>query len=183
MANKLKKNDLTSLFPNLVEVLDAYGKTLVEKYRQGLTDGDHIATGNLYRSVSSEVTLNGQSFIVEFRMPEYGEYLEQGTKPHFPPWSDPNEGIWAWVRAKRIAYRRDDQGRLPTEKQLSYLIARKISEEGTPATHLWEKANALTFNEWNKLIDEAINMDLNENLEEILQTLNQKTKVRSRKKR
>lgn len=171
MANKLKKNDLTSLFPNLVEVLDAYGKTLVERYREGLIDGDHIATGNLFNSVSSEVTLNGQSFIVEFRMPEYGEYLEQGTKPHFPPLT----AIENWIRAKRIVPRQDTQGKLPTEKQLSYLIARKISEEGTPATHLWEKANALTFNEWNKLIDEAISMDLNENLEEILQTLNQKT--------
>lgn len=179
MANKLKKNDLTSLFPNLVEVLDAYGKTLVERYREGLIDGDHIATGNLFNSVSSEVTLNGQSFIVEFRMPEYGEYLEQGTKPHFPPL----DAIENWIRVKRIVPRQDTQGKLPTERQLAFLIGRKISEEGTPATHLWEKANALTFNEWNKLIDEAINMDLNENLEEILQTLNQKTKVRSRKKR
>lgn len=179
MANKLKKNDLTSLFPNLVEVLDAYGKTLVERYQEGLIEGDHIATGNLFNSVSSEVTLNGQSFIVEFRMPEYGEYLEQGTKPHFPPLT----AIENWIRAKRIVPRRDQQGKLPTEKQLSYLIARKISEEGTPATHLWEKANALTFNEWNKLIDEAISMDLNENLEEILQTLNQKTKTRSKRRR
>lgn len=178
MANKLKKNDLTSLFPNLVEVLDAYGKTLVERYREGLIEGDHIATGNLYRSVSSEVTLNGQSFIVEFRMPEYGEYLEQGTRPHFPPTNQ----ILSWIRAKRIVPRRDQQGKLPTEKQLSYLIARKISEEGTPATHLWEKANALTYNEWNKLIDEAIAIDLNLNLEEILQSLNQKTKAPRRRR-
>ena len=111
-------------------------------------------------------------------MPEYGEYLEQGTKPHFPPLT----AIENWIRVKRIVPRQDTQGKLPTEKQLSYLIARKISEEGTPATHLWEKANALTFNEWNKLIDEAINMDLDENLEEILQTINQKTNVKRRKR-
>lgn len=177
MAKLNKKNDLVQLFPNLVEVLDAYGKTLVEKYRQGLTDRDHIATGNLYRSVSSEVTLNGQSFIVEFRMPEYGEYLEQGTNPHFPPLN----AIENWIRVKRIVPRPDSQGRLPTEKQLAYLIGRKIDERGTKGTHIWEKANQLTYNEWNKLIDEAITLDLNENLEEILQTLNQKTKARPRK--
>ena len=178
MANLNKKNDLVQLFPNLVEVLDAYGKTLVEKYRQGLTDGDHIATGNLYRSVSSEVTLNGQSFIVEFRMPEYGEYLEQGTKPHFPPLN----AIENWIRVKRIVPRPDSQGRLPTEKQLAYLIGRKIDERGTKGTHIWEKANQLTVNEWNKLIDQAITLDLNENLAEIIQTLNQKTKVRRKKR-
>ena len=77
MANKLKKNDLTQLFPNLIEVLDAYGKTLVERYQEGLIEGDHIATGNLYRSVSSEVTLNGQSFIVEFKMPNTGNILNR----------------------------------------------------------------------------------------------------------
>ena len=177
MAKLNKKNDLVQLFPNLVEVLDAYGKTLVEKYRQGLTDGGHIATGNLYRSVSSEVTLNGQSFIVEFRMPEYGEYLEQGTKPHFPPL----DAIENWIRVKRIVPRPDSQGRLPTEKQLAYLIGRKIDERGTKGTHIYEKANALTYNEWNKLIDEAITLDLNENLQEIIQTLNQKTKVRKKR--
>ena len=177
MANKLKKNDLTQLFPNLIEVLDAYGKTLVERYRQGLEDGDHIATGNLYRSVSSEVTLNGQSFIVEFKMPEYGEYLEQGTKPHFPPIN----AIEGWIRAKRIVPKRDQQGKLPTEKQLAFLIARKISEDGTERTGIYEKANELTYNEWNRLIDEAIAMDLNLNLEEILQSLNQKTVPRRRR--
>lgn len=177
MAN-LKKTDLTQLFPNLVEVLEAYGKTLVERYRQGLEDGDHIASGNLYRNVRSEVVLNGQSFIVEFIMPDYGEYLEQGTKPHFPPINQ----ILNWIRVKRIAPRQDSQGRLPTEKQLAYLIARKISEDGTKRTGIYEKANELTYREWNKLIDEAINMDLELNLEEILQSLNQKT-VRPRRRR
>lgn len=173
-----KNAELAKLFPNLVEVLDAYGKTLVEKYRQGLEDGDHIATGNLYRSVTSEVTLNGQSFIVEFKMPEYGEYLEQGTKPHFPPIN----AILGWIKAKRIVPRQDSQGKLPTEKQLAYLIARKISEDGTKRTGIYEKANDLTYREWDKLIDEAIAMDLELNLAEILQTLNQKTKA-PRKKR
>lgn len=171
------KNELTDLFPNLVKTLDAYGKTLVQHYREGLEAGDHIATGNLYRSVNTEVTLNGQSFVVEFRMPDYGEYLEQGTKPHFPPM----DAILNWIRVKRIAPRRDDQGRLPTEKQLSYLISRKISEEGTKGTGIYEKANALTYQEWNAEIDKAIQKDLELNLEAIIKTLNQKTNTRRRR--
>lgn len=125
MAN-IKRNDLTELFPNLISVLEAYGRTLVDRYRQGLKDGDHIATGNLYQSVNSEVTLDGQSFIVEFRMPLYGEFLEKGT------------GIY-------------------------------------------EQANQLTYNEWNKKIDEAITKDLELNLAEIIQTLNQKGRTRKRR--
>lgn len=176
MAN-IKRNDLTELFPNLISVLEAYGRTLVDRYRQGLKDGDHIATGNLYQSVNSEVTLDGQSFIVEFRMPLYGEFLEKGTKPHFPPLT----AIENWIRVKRIVPRPDMQGRLPTEKQLTYLIARKISEDGTKGTGIYEQANQLTYNEWNKKIDEAITKDLELNLAEIIQTLNQKGRTRKRR--
>lgn len=170
MAKKLpgkNSNSLQGLFPTLIEVLEAYGETLVDRYREGLVDGDHIASKNLYNSVRTEVVCKGQSFLVEFTMPYYGEYLEQGTKPHFPPLDD----ITKWIRAKKIVPRRDDQGRLPTEKQLSFLIARKISEDGTKRTGIYEKANALTYKEWNKLIDEAISMDLQNNLEEILKQI------------
>ena len=169
MAKKLpgNKDNMKSLFPNLMEVLEAYGQTLVERYREGLVDGDHIATKNLYNSVKTEVKVNKTSYVVEFIMPIYGEYLEQGTKPHFPPIDD----ITKWIRAKKIVPRRDDQGRLPTEKQLSYLIARKISEEGTPARRIFEKANALTYKEWDKLINEAISMDLQNNLDDILKNI------------
>jgi len=169
MANTLpgKKNDVASLFPSLIAVLGAYGRALVENYREGLKDGDHIATKNLYNSVSTEVKLNGQSFVVEFTMPFYGEFLEQGTRPHFPPLND----IEKWIRVKKIVPRRDDQGRLPTERQLAYLIARKISEEGTKATNLFEKANALTLNEWYQKIDQALTTDISNNLEEIIRTL------------
>lgn len=165
-----KKDGLAALFPTLVAVLEDYGRRLVETYREGLKDGGHIATGNLYRSVESEVSLDGRSFVVEFVMPDYGEYLETGTSAHFPPVSE----ILKWVRAKRIAPRRDQQGRLPTEKQLAYLIARKISEDGTPRTGIWEKSNELTARDFNKRIDEAISKDLGDNLAGILQELNRK---------
>lgn len=167
-------NELRVLFPTLVKVLEDYGRNLVKNYRQGLKDGDHVATGNLYRSVQSEVTVDNSSFIVEFRMPEYGEFLEQGTKPHWPPTS----AILSWIRAKRIVPKRDQQGRLPTEKQLSYLIARKISEDGTKRTGIYETANALTANQFNSLIDKAIQTDLENNVLDIIRVLASKGKVR-----
>lgn len=169
MAKKVpgKKNDFSSMFPTLLEVLNAYGQTLVEKYREELIDGDHIATSNLFNSVRSQVTVNGQSFVVEFVMPLYGEFLEQGTKPHFPPLN----AIEDWIHVKKIVPRRDDQGRLPTEKQLAFLIARKISEVGTKSLKLFETANALTLKEWNALIDQAVAEDVSNNLDEIIRAL------------
>lgn len=157
-----------------MKVLKDYGRVLEENYRKGLKEGKHIATGNLYRSISTVVTVRNQSFILEFRMPDYGEYLEQGTKPHWPPIN----AIQDWIRAKRIVPKRDDQGRLPTEKQLTYLIARKISRDGTERTGIYEKANALTANEFNAKIDKAIMTDLDNSMFEIIQLLNSKGKIR-----
>lgn len=174
MAIPNSKNDLNDLFPNLRNVLESYGKALVENYREGLEDGGHIATKNLYNSVKAYVRVDKSSYLVEFTMPDYGEYLEQGTKPHFPP----IDAIQKWIRVKKIVPRRDDQGKLPTEKQLAYLIARKISEDGTERTGLFEKANTLTLNEWEKKIEKALNDDLDLNLVEIIETLNGPVKKR-----
>lgn len=163
-------NNLSELFPTLLQVLEAYGKALVENYRQGLKDGNHIATGNLYNSVKSYVNVDGKYFEVDFEMPDYGEYLEEGTRPHFPP----TDAIENWIRVKRIVPRRDDQGKLPTEKQLAFLISRKISEDGTKGTHLFERANALTFNDWSRLIDQAVETDITNNLAAIISEISRK---------
>ena len=170
MAKKLpgNKDNMKSLFPTLMKVLEDYGDELVKIYRDALVEGDHVATERLYKNVKElPVQVKGQSFLVEIQMPFYGEYLEQGTKPHFPPIDD----ITKWIKAKKIVPRRDDQGRLPTEKQLSFLIARKISEEGTKGTKIFEKANALTYHELSKMIDQAISTDITNNLEEILKNI------------
>ena len=53
-------------------------------------------------------------------------------------------------------------GKLPTEKQLAYLIGRKISEEGTEGTHDLANAQETIRREFENKIQEAIKADYNE---------------------
>jgi hypothetical protein len=58
----------------------------------------------------------------------YGESVELGTKPHFPP-IDP---IQHWVE-KKFGYEGKDA------RAVAYLIARKISKKGTKGAHMFGK--------------------------------------------
>lgn len=59
----------------------------------------------------------------------YAEYVELGTRPHFPP----TRPIEDWVQAKLGI---DD----PKERaSVAFLIARKISVEGTKADGTWQR--------------------------------------------
>jgi hypothetical protein len=59
-------------------------------------------------------------------------------------------------------------GNLPTEKQLAYLISRKIALEGTPETDLLKNTLETVNAKYDELISEAIDKDLDEGLTAIL---------------
>lgn len=106
-------------------------KELLERYRKEIEDTGHNASGNLQSSSSYRCIINGTSLEVWFSLPDYWIYLENGTNPHFPPVS----AIERWITVKRIVpYAANN--RIPTTKQLAFLIARGISKKGTPATKL-----------------------------------------------
>ena len=117
---------------SLVEVgrvLSDYTKRFEELIKRKIQDEDMVATGNLLASISTEVVLNGVIYKVILNSLDYIRYLESGTKPHYPP----QEPIIKWIRAKKFPTKDYCGGSLPTEKQLAYLIQRKIGLEGTKA--------------------------------------------------
>lgn len=117
---------------SLVEVgrvLSDYTKRFEELIKRKIQDEDMVATGNLLASISTEVVLNGVIYKVILNSLDYIRYLESGTKPHFPP----EEPIIKWIRARKLPTRETCGGNLPSEKQLSFLVRRKIGLEGTQA--------------------------------------------------
>lgn len=106
---------------------------LLQDYKNGLEQ--HRASGNLLQSLTMNVVQDGTKFDIRLEGPLYGIFLENGTKPHFPPL----DKILQWVRIKPILPRPLPSGKLPTDNQLAYLIARKISKEGTEGTHLFDE--------------------------------------------
>ena len=115
---------------------------LIETYKNNLRKSSHVASGDLINNIASKIEFNNDTYQIALVMPEQWRYLEYGTRPHFPP----VDAIRSWIRIKKILPRPLKNGKLPTTNQLAYLIGRKISREGTQATHLLERSmNEIDF--------------------------------------
>ena len=106
----------TDIVAAATELLAAY-KTALEPSK---------ASGNLVDSANVTVDYDGRYFNIYFEIQDYWKYVENGTQPHFPPVS----AIEEWIRVKQLVPQAIN-GRVPSTKGLAYMIARKISIEGT----------------------------------------------------
>lgn len=101
-------------------------------YLSAISDSDHSASGRLALTQKKIIEFDGRYFSISLQLEDYWKYLEYGTKPHFPP----IDKIKEWIRIKPVLPRPLQNGKLPTENQLAFLICRKISKAGTKPTHL-----------------------------------------------
>src|SRR6056297_1818110 len=74
------------------------GSKYEKKLRNKIKEKDIMASRNLYLSVDSELKQKKGNFILTFFLAKYGIYVEEGTKPHYPPLKP----IVNWVEQKRI---------------------------------------------------------------------------------
>lgn len=112
--------------------IDLIAQEFANAYKKAIIDGGHNASGDLVNSVTYRTEYKDNWVYIHIDAKEYAKYLENGTKPHFPP----IEAIKKWIKVKPILPRPLKNGKLPTENQLAYLISRKISRVGTKATNL-----------------------------------------------
>ena len=135
---------------------------LLDLYKANLSS--HSASHTLENTASYKIEANDNWFELSFYLEDYWKYLEEGTKPHFPP----VDKIEEWIRVKPIIPS-SINGKVPTTKQLAYLISRKISRTGTKPTHILEKTlnsslvdqiteevSKLIVNQANKMINDEI---------------------------
>lgn len=101
----------------------------VVELKNKLTSNGSNASGDLSKSLKGIVKQNGKYIVVSIQLNEYWKFIENGTKPHWPPLSE----IRKWISVKPILPRPTKSGKLPTANQLAFLIARKISKVGTKA--------------------------------------------------
>lgn len=129
---------------------------LLNRYKQAISDSGHVASGDLEKTARYRVMFNGKYLEITFILQDYWKYIENGTKPHFPPL----EAIEKWITVKHIIPTTDN-GRVPTTRQLAFLIARGISKNGTKPTKLLQQ----TIDGADDLIDLIID-DLAKQLQE-----------------
>ena len=168
----METNSLT--FPNVERVLQAYADSAGDIYRANMRLGNKDASGELSQSAKAELRVDGGHFEGVMYLAEYWKWVESGRPPYekvpmrdengklrepftkFPP---PNV-IRKWIEVKPIMPRPMKNGKLPTIKQLSYLIGRKIATVGIKPSPVLE----LTVQELNERfmaeLNEAIRQDV-----------------------
>ena len=118
-------------FENIDAALDSLMNEFQNAYALKLKSTNHIASGNLANTQQHHFVFDGRYYRIYLSLEDYWKYLEYGTKPHFPP----VEKIAEWIRIKPVLPRPSANGKLPTQKQLAFLIARSISIKGTKPIH------------------------------------------------
>ena len=84
--------------------------------------------------------------------------MEKGKRAggKFPPVS----AIERWIEVKPVLPRPMSNGKLPTNKQLAYLIGRKIAIEGISPKPLLQRSVDDVWNNMREFISEALAKDL-----------------------
>lgn len=154
-------------FKNLQSVLEELGKAIKLRYQENLIESDRKASYNLIGSIQYQTVINGQELAIDLELADYWKYVEDDTRPHWPP----VDKILEWVRIKPVLPTPLSNGKLPTEKQLAFLISRKISEVGTTGSHDLERTLEEIDQEWEERIEEAIDQDIDECFDELVMIL------------
>ena len=153
-------------FEKTAEVLQRYAVEVRELYRQNLIKSDRLATENLLNSVHTEVVRDRTRIAVDMTLADYWGYVEYDTPPHWPPPS----ALLQWITVRKIVPTPDARGRIPTPKQLAFLIGRKISEVGTKGSHDLRDAVKEINAKYEREIMAALDTDLGSAADAIIST-------------
>lgn len=142
------------------EVLREFAIRLRNEYQDKLIQDNKIATGELLNSVDYVIEKNDRAISVSLKLEDYWKWVEEGRKPgKFPP----PDAILSWLRVKPIIP--DERtGRIPDERQLAYLIGRKIATDGIEPGYQLRYTKERLFREFENRIEEAITQDITENI-------------------
>lgn len=166
-----------SEWKNLRQTLREMQMWEAERYKAHLKESDRYATHRLYdsvKAVDSNIVFtieNGvDTFEIYLQMEDYWKYVENDTVPHWPPVGALRE--WVQVRRSSLIQRfANNSKRLPTDKQLEFLVARRISEVGTKGKPDLEMTLSEANKYWKDKIAEAINKDVGDMAVQITRSL------------
>lgn len=150
----------------LQKVLQDFAVDIRDRYRDVLAKNDHIASRALVDSIKTQVVVGENAYEVTMTLQDYWKYVEYDTKPHFPP----PDAILKWIEVKPVIPRPGANGRIPTPRQLAFLIGRKISNEGTEGTHDLEQTKNDILPWWREKISEALGHDMQNYIRKLVST-------------
>lgn len=150
----------------LQQVLQDYAKDIQERYKEVLANNGHIASNALVNSIKTEVVVGELAYEVTMTLEDYWKYVEYDTKPHFPP---PN-ALLKWIEVKPVIPRPGKNGRIPTPKQLAFLIGRHINTYGTTGTHDLQQTKDDIFTWYQERLSVALGHDISNYIRKLVST-------------
>lgn len=152
-------------FKNLIQALLDLANDVEENYKSMLVNSGHYTTEyGLLDSVHTSIEVNDTGYEIVMNLNDYWKWVENDTKPHFPP----PDKILRWIQIKPIVPRPNKNGKLPTEEQLAFLIGRKISRVGTKGSHDLEKTKDAVIPFYKERIEEALGRDIEAYIKKIM---------------
>ena len=147
--------------PRLRAVLEEYGQAVAQQYKDNLVRDGRPASGDLIRSITTFVEVNGQGYEVKMSLNDYWKYIEYGTKGwytgntsrRFPPPS----AIEHWIDVKPGLPR---PSTIRERKSLAYLIGRKIRDYGTKGRADLTEAKMTITEQYRERIAAALGADM-----------------------
>ena len=137
---------------NLKKCLEEYSMYLLQASRNNMP-----TYYELKDKIKFVMNVNGNFYEIIFNAPKYWEYANDGRRPGKMP---PVNVIADWVRRRNITPYALKNGKLPTEDQLAFMIAKKIGRDGTTGIHFLEKSIDEQKSYWDDKISEAISNDI-----------------------
>ena len=144
------------MWENLSRVLEEYIIEVKAIYQDNLSTEGKVASGDLLNNINYIIEKDDRQIEVSLKLADYWKYVEYGREPgKFPP----QDKIMEWIKVKPVLPRQIN-GKLPTPEQLSFLIGRKIAEEGIEPTNILEHSIETVNNRFEQKIMDAINDDI-----------------------
>jgi hypothetical protein len=176
---------------NVENYLHSLGKYIVKQSRTMLTKAKKNVNKDLYNSIEYKVVPNGENFILQFYMLNYGKFVDKGVSgkkkiQEYKTWDKrkiaspfqyktkgpPIDIISKWIRQKGIKPKGTGRGRSKTSGQyisgLAYLISRAIKRDGIKSLSFFQRPLGLGLDKFPKELLGAVKKD-------IIDTLNKTT--------
>lgn len=169
---------------NLKDVLDKYGKYVIQQAKSNLTKdvnkfGSNKGGGALYNSLKYTVDTEVDLFLINFLMEDYGQFVDKGVRGKTSTYSETNaalsqfqygsgtgkkggltQGINTWLKQKKFQWKDKKTGRFLSYKTMSFLIARSIYNKGLKANLFFTKPFEKGLEKLGVQIFEAFQLDV-----------------------
>ena len=164
------------MLDNVEKELKNFAKYVVTKSRMNLKTSDKNSSGELAKSLDSDVKKSKNSFQLTFMMEDYGVFQDKGVRGKTSSTKAPNspfkfgsgkgkkggltEGINKWVKRKRFQFRDKKTGRFLSYNSTAFLITRSIYNKGIAPSLFFTKPFEKAFKNLDKDLIEAYKLDV-----------------------